>query len=78
VANSEDAKAVGDYIKDHATTVQLTLLAKIRRANFLMIIWLQIPAAVVVLCREVFITLRCEGGLDMKDSSVADRLRKQV
>jgi hypothetical protein len=22
--------------------------------------------------------LRCEGGLDMKDSSVADRLRKQV
>ena len=39
---------------------------------------LQIPAAVVVLCREVFITLRCEGGLDMKDSSVADRLRKQV
>ena len=36
------------------------------------------PAAVVVLCKEIFITLRCEGGLDMKDSSVADRLRKQV
>eukprot|EP00291_Cryptomonas_curvata_P015568 CAMPEP_0172151076 /NCGR_PEP_ID=MMETSP1050-20130122/16_1 /TAXON_ID=233186 /ORGANISM="Cryptomonas curvata, Strain CCAP979/52" /LENGTH=465 /DNA_ID=CAMNT_0012819117 /DNA_START=749 /DNA_END=2146 /DNA_ORIENTATION=- len=57
VANSEDAKAVGDYIKDHASVI---------------------PAAVVVLCREVFITLRCEGGLDMKDSSVADRLRKQA
>jgi hypothetical protein len=37
-----------------------------------------VPAAVVVLCKEIFITLRCEGGLDMKDSSVADRLRKQV
>ena len=32
----------------------------------------------VLLCREVLVALRCEGSLDMKDSSVADRMRKQV
>jgi len=78
VANSEDAKAVGDYIKDHASVVLFSSFALNQQTNLLMNISLQVPAAVVVLCREVFITLRCEGGLDMKDSSVADRLRKQV
>ena len=87
VANSEDAKAVGDYIKEHSATVcvmhfnrycfRFSQLNSINFAHFKNLD-LQVPAAVVVLCKEVFISLRCEGGLDMKDSSVADRLRKQV
>eukprot|EP00292_Cryptomonas_paramecium_P006936 CAMPEP_0113676654 /NCGR_PEP_ID=MMETSP0038_2-20120614/8771_1 /TAXON_ID=2898 /ORGANISM="Cryptomonas paramecium" /LENGTH=469 /DNA_ID=CAMNT_0000593723 /DNA_START=232 /DNA_END=1641 /DNA_ORIENTATION=+ /assembly_acc=CAM_ASM_000170 len=57
VANSEDAKAVGDYIKEHGT---------------------ETPSAVVLLCRDVPLALRCDAALDVRDSAVADRLRKQA
>mmetsp|Transcript_39232 Transcript_39232/g.123746 ORF Transcript_39232/g.123746 Transcript_39232/m.123746 type:complete len:412 (-) Transcript_39232:86-1321(-) len=58
VANSEDAKAVNDYIQSHEK---------------------QVPAPFVVLARDIPMALLYDPTkLDLADSSVADRLRKQA
>eukprot|EP00960_Hanusia_phi_P051457 760816-Hanusia_phi.AAC.3 len=58
VANSEDAKAVSDYIQTHEK---------------------QLPAPFVVLARDIPMALLYDPSkLDLADSSVADRLRKQA
>ena len=58
VTNSEDAKAVGDYIRTHDK---------------------QVPAPFVILARDLPMALLFDPKmLDIADSSVADRLRKQA
>ena len=58
VTNSEDAKAVSDYIRTHEK---------------------QVPAPFVVLARDLPMALLYDPAmLDLTDSSVADRLRKQA
>jgi hypothetical protein len=58
VTNSEDAKAVGDYIRTHDK---------------------QVPAPFVMLARDLPMALLFDPKmLDIADSSVADRLRKQA